>query len=97
MELVDLGGGQELGETTRAAALRELKEETGVDAELIGLLDVIDTVRDEEGRIQFHYTLLILPQSGRLENQSRMTTCLMQSGRRCLRLKTEGFGRKLSV
>lgn len=53
------GGGQELGETTRAAALRELKEETGVDAELIGLVDVIDTVReDEKGRIQFHYTLV---------------------------------------
>ncbi|MEE2721809.1 MAG: NUDIX hydrolase [Pseudomonadota bacterium] len=53
------GGGQELGETTREAALRELKEETGVDAELIGLIDVIDTVReDEEGRIQFHYTLV---------------------------------------
>ena len=52
------GGGQELGETTRAAALRELKEETGVDARLIGLIDVIDTVReDDEGRIQFHYTL----------------------------------------
>ena len=53
------GGGQELGETTREAALRELKEETGVDAELIGLIDVIDTVReDEEGRLQFHYTLV---------------------------------------
>ena len=53
------GGGQELGETTREAALRELKEETGVDADLIGLIDVIDTVReDEEGRIQFHYTLV---------------------------------------
>ena len=53
------GGGQELGETTREAALRELKEETGGDAELIGLIDVIDTVRaDEEGRIQFHYTLV---------------------------------------
>lgn len=53
------GGGQELGETTRDAALRELKEETGVDAELIGLIDVIDTVREDgEGRIQFHYTLV---------------------------------------
>ena len=59
MGVVDSGGGQELGETTRATALRELKEETGVDAELIGLVDVIDTVReDEKGRIQFHYTLV---------------------------------------
>lgn len=53
------GGGQELGETTRDAALRELKEETGIDARLIGLIDVIDTVReDDTGRIQFHYTLV---------------------------------------
>ena len=53
------GGGQELGETTRDAALRELKEETGVDAELIGLIDVIDIVREDgEGRIKFHYTLV---------------------------------------
>ena len=53
------GGGQELGETTRDAALRELKEETGIDARLIGLIDVIDTVRkDENERIQFHYTLV---------------------------------------
>lgn len=53
------GGGQELGETTRDAALRELKEETGIDARLIGLIDVIDTVReDDSGRIQFHYTLV---------------------------------------
>ena len=53
------GGGQELGETTRDAALRELKEETGIDARLIGLIDVIDTVReDDSGRIRFHYTLV---------------------------------------
>ena len=53
------GGGQELGESTRETALRELKEETGVDAELIGLIDVIDTIReDDNGRVQFHYTLV---------------------------------------
>lgn len=53
------GGGQELGETTREAALRELKEETGVEARLIGLIDVIDTVReDDDGRVQYHYTLV---------------------------------------
>ena len=53
------GGGQELGETTREAALRELKEETGVEAKLLGLIDVIDTVReDEDGRVQYHYTLV---------------------------------------
>lgn len=53
------GGGQELGETTRETALRELKEETGIDARLIGLIDVIDSVsHDDNGDIRFHYTLV---------------------------------------
>ncbi len=53
------GGGQELGETTRETALRELKEETGIDARLIGLVDVVDSVsHDEDGQIRFHYTLV---------------------------------------
>ena len=36
------GGRIECCETAVAAALRELKEETGVEAELLGLLDVVD-------------------------------------------------------
>jgi 8-oxo-dGTP diphosphatase len=36
------GGRIELGETTVAAALRELAEETGVAAEILGLIDVVD-------------------------------------------------------
>jgi 8-oxo-dGTP diphosphatase len=36
------GGRIELGETAAAAALRELREETGVEAELLGLVDVVD-------------------------------------------------------
>lgn len=47
------GGRIEPGETARAAALRELAEETGVTAELIGLVDVIDAVFPP-----FHYVLI---------------------------------------
>ena len=36
------GGRLERGETTRAGALRELAEETGVEAVLLGLVDVVD-------------------------------------------------------
>lgn len=36
------GGRLELGETLAACALRELYEETGVRAELLGLVDVVD-------------------------------------------------------
>ena len=53
------GGAQELGETVREAALRGLKEETGLDAEIIDLVDVIDGItRDEKGDVKFHYTLV---------------------------------------
>jgi ADP-ribose pyrophosphatase YjhB (NUDIX family) len=53
------GGAQELGETVREAALRELKEETNLDARLLGLIDVVDGItRDAEARVHYHYTLV---------------------------------------
>ena len=53
------GGAQELGETVAEAALRELEEETGVAAELTGLVDVVDAItRDEAARVAYHYTLV---------------------------------------
>lgn len=53
------GGVLELGETVAAGAMRELREETGVEAEAAGILDVHDAIhRDAEGRVQFHYTLI---------------------------------------
>ncbi len=41
------GGRIEWGERAADAALRELKEETGIDAELVGLIDVIDSAYGE--------------------------------------------------
>jgi ADP-ribose pyrophosphatase YjhB (NUDIX family) len=53
------GGGQELGETYRAAAEREVREETAVEIEVRGLIDVVDSItRDSDGRIRFHYVLV---------------------------------------
>lgn len=54
------GGRLEWGETLQSAALRELKEETGVDAQLLGLLDVIDGVFPARpgGEITRHYVLI---------------------------------------
>ncbi|MBO9546588.1 NUDIX hydrolase [Caulobacter sp.] len=54
------GGRLEWGETLEVAALRELKEETGVDAELLGLLDVVDGVFPARpaGEITRHYVMI---------------------------------------
>lgn len=53
------GGRQRLGETVRETARRELREETGVEAEVTALLDVVDSItRDDEGAIAYHYTLV---------------------------------------
>src|SRR5271168_2663914 len=53
------GGVLELGETVAEGAMRELKEETGVVADPIGTLTVIDTIdRDDAGLVRFHYTLV---------------------------------------
>ena len=53
------GGRQELGETTREAGVREVREETGLEVEIKDLIDVVDTIhRDDEGHVHMQYTLV---------------------------------------
>jgi 8-oxo-dGTP diphosphatase len=54
------GGRLEWGETTPVAALRELAEETGVQAELLGLVDVVDGLftSRETGQTTRHYVMI---------------------------------------
>jgi 8-oxo-dGTP diphosphatase len=54
------GGRLERGETTVVAALRELAEETGVEAELLGLVDVVDGLftSRETGATTRHYVMI---------------------------------------
>jgi len=53
------GGAQEIDETVREAGLREVREETNLEVDILGLIDVVDSIsRDSEGRVEFHYTLV---------------------------------------
>jgi len=53
------GGRIQWGEGAAVAVLRELEEETGVSAELLGLVDVVDAVFEgSEGGVERHYVLI---------------------------------------
>ncbi|MCS7098334.1 MAG: NUDIX hydrolase [Candidatus Methanomethyliaceae archaeon] len=53
------GGMVRLGESPEEAAIREFKEETGLDAIIEDLLGVFNVViRDDKGKIKYHYVVI---------------------------------------
>ncbi len=51
------GGGVELGETLREAALRELDEELGVAAEIVAFVDHVEPIHFDGSRVREHYVI----------------------------------------
>ncbi len=53
------GGLVEVGEETKDAAIREVKEETGLDVDIVEVLGVVDRiVRDDTSRIKYHFVII---------------------------------------
>lgn len=53
------GGMQETGETLAEAAVREVREELGVELNLGGVFQVVDEIiRDAEGRVRYHFVIV---------------------------------------
>lgn len=53
------GGKQQLGETVAQTAEREIREETGLEIDILDIVAVVDLIEaDADGRIRYHYTVI---------------------------------------
>ena len=51
------GGMLELGETLEDGVAREVSEETGLSVEPVELIELLDKVHRENGRVRYHYVI----------------------------------------
>ena len=51
------GGVLEVGEALTAGVIREVREETGLDVEPIELIELLDRIHREGGRVRYHYVI----------------------------------------
>src|SRR3954463_9370926 len=51
------GGLIDVGETLREAVIREVKEETGLEVEPLELIELLDRIYREDGRVRYHYVI----------------------------------------
>jgi 8-oxo-dGTP diphosphatase len=68
------GGVVQTGETLKAAVIRELREETHLEVEVLAMAKVLDRIfHDPDGRVVYHYVLvdfLCRPKGGELRPDS---------------------------
>ena len=73
------GGRIELGETAFKAARREVMEECSIEVAIERVLDSVDNImRDEEGRVKYHFVIIDLLAkyvSGEIKPQSDAEEC----------------------
>jgi len=71
------GGLVELGEKLSEACAREMEEETGIECEVLELINVFDMIdRDESNKIRYHYVLadfLVKPVGGAERRSTEVT------------------------
>jgi mutator protein MutT len=71
------GGAVEVGESLTGAVVRELREETGLEVNVQGVVEVLDRIlRAADGRVKYHYVLIdylcvpVTAAGGRLQARS---------------------------
>jgi mutator protein MutT len=51
------GGVLEVGESLAQGVAREVREETGLEVEVLELVELLDRIHREDGRVRFHYVI----------------------------------------
>jgi 8-oxo-dGTP diphosphatase len=51
------GGVLEVGESLAEGAAREVREETGLEVEVLELVELLDRIHRDDGRVRFHYVI----------------------------------------
>ena len=51
------GGVLEVGESLVEGVAREVREETGLEIEVLELVELLDRIHREDGRVRFHYVI----------------------------------------